>query len=127
MDEIESDCASHVRQLRWSLQALAAAGDEQQTLFPDRSLEPEALASDYDHWASVVRDQCDAILTPAQTAALSAIDRKLQTMSRDGADFDADLWTHSAMRASDHWIEVRRLANDALAALDSIILPGVHT
>jgi hypothetical protein len=38
-------------------------------------------------------------------------------MSRDGADFDADLWTDTALRTSEHWAEVRRLASAAIEIL----------
>ena len=39
-------------------------------------------------------------------------------MSRDGAEFDAELWTDAALTGSVHWAEVRTLAAAALAAFD---------
>jgi hypothetical protein len=37
-------------------------------------------------------------------------------MSRDGTELDADLWTDAAVRTSEQWADVRRLANAALDA-----------
>jgi hypothetical protein len=106
----------HLKQLRWSLQGLAAAGSEQRTLFPDHAAKPDELAFHYEHWASVVRGHYEGELSPAQIESLAAIDRKLATMSRDGAEFDADLWTEAALNSSEHWADVRRLASSALDA-----------
>ena len=41
-------------------------------------------------------------------------------MARDGAEFDADIWTDEAVRTSEHWAEVRALA---AAALDEFSAP----
>jgi hypothetical protein len=38
-------------------------------------------------------------------------------MSRDGAEFDADIWTDEAVRTSADWADVRRLAAAAVDAL----------
>ena len=35
-------------------------------------------------------------------------------MARDGAEFDADIWTDEAVRTSEHWADVRTLAAAAL-------------
>ena len=72
------------------------------------------LASRFDQWATVVRRGYEAELSPAQSEALAVIDRKLATMSDDGAEFDADLWTDAALISSEHWAELRRLASSAL-------------
>jgi hypothetical protein len=106
----------HFKQLRWSLQGLAMAGSEQGTLFPESVESAGELASDYDHWASVVRCNYETDLSQAQTESLAAIDRKLETMSRDGAEFDAELWTDAALTSSQHWADVRSLAAGALEA-----------
>jgi hypothetical protein len=37
-------------------------------------------------------------------------------MSRDGSEFDVDLWTDAALSTSELWADVRR---QALAALDA--------
>ena len=106
----------HFRHLRWSLQALASAGSDQRRLFPDDVPTPAALASDFDHWASVVAANHEADVSEPQRDALAAIERKLATLSRDGAEFDADLWTEAALRTSEHWADIRRLADAALEA-----------
>jgi hypothetical protein len=107
----------HFRQLRWSLQGLATAGSEQPALFPDHTVTASQLAFDFDHCASVVRSNYENDLSPSQADAIGAIDRKLAAMSRDGAEFDLELWTEGALRTSEAWAEVRRLARAALEAL----------
>ncbi len=118
MDDVNALRAWHFKQLRWSLQGLAGAGSSQRQLFPEFALAADELAFDFDHWLAVVRANYDEALTAAQLEPLLAIQRKLATMSRDGADFDLDLWTEAALATSEHWIEVRRLAMAALEAFE---------
>jgi hypothetical protein len=106
--------AWHFRQLRRSLQALAAPPSGQLALFPDHAAKADELALHFDHWSSVIRGQYDLELSNDQRDALSAVDAKLATMSRDGAEFDADIWTDEALRNSEHWAAVRDLAVNAL-------------
>ena len=106
----------HFRQFRRSLQDLAAAGSEQMALFPDYPPKADELAWAFDHWAAIVRGSYEPELSETQAAALAAVERKLKTMSRDGAEFGADLWTDSALKNSEHWVEVRALAAAALDA-----------
>ena len=40
-------------------------------------------------------------------------------MARDGAEFDADMWTDEAVRTSVHWAEVRELAEAVLEQFGS--------
>jgi hypothetical protein len=105
-----------VRQLSASLQGLANAGSEQRVLFPEWVSKPTELAMHFDHWLSAVRERNLLEVSTAEGEALAALERKLATMSRDGAEFDADLWTEAAVTDSPHWEEVRRLASAALAA-----------
>jgi hypothetical protein len=108
----------HFKQLRSSLRSLAAAGSGQPSLFPDQTRTPDELAFDFDHWLDVVRSNYEGELEAAQAEALDAIAKKLSTMSRDGAEFDVDLWTEAAFGTSEHWAEVRRLADAALKVFD---------
>ena len=108
------------RHLRLSLRGLATAGAEQGVLFSDLASSAQDLASHYDQSAAVVRADHDSELSAAQADALTAIDRKLATMSRDGDEFDADLWTETAVRTGEDWAELRNLA---LAALESFGWP----
>ena len=112
------DRDGHLRQLRWSLQALAESGSGQRALFPEAAPGADALALEFDTWSEVVRTNYEADLTPAQRDALDALERKLETMSRDGAEFDAELWTDAALTGSVHWADVRVLATAALAAFN---------
>jgi len=106
----------HFRQLKWALQALAAAGSAQQALFPEQAVSADDLAFAFAHWATVIRDVYADDLPAGQMDALDAIETKLATMSRDGAEFDLELWTETALRSSDHWSEIRTLAANGLEA-----------
>jgi hypothetical protein len=106
----------HFRELRWSLQALATTDSLQPALFPEQSMSADELALDFDNSSSIVRERYEPDLSREQAAALDAIDHKLTTMSRDGAEFDAELWTDAAVRTSEPWREIRRLAAAALEA-----------
>ena len=116
MIEETTQRASHFNQLRWSLQNLASAGSGQRPLFPDAARTADELALDFDHWASFIRATYDGELSPQQVDSLSAIDAQLKTMSRDGAEFDAELWTEGALKTSPQWMQVRTLAASALEA-----------
>jgi hypothetical protein len=116
MAEYDADRDAHLHQLRWSLAELAIAGSEQRALFPEYAPDADDLAFDFDHWSSVVRSSYDGELTRPQIDSLEAIAQKLATMSRDGAEFDVDLWTEAALGTSEHWADVRRLASAALEA-----------
>ncbi|HEY7500553.1 MAG TPA: hypothetical protein VH740_18670 [Vicinamibacterales bacterium] len=111
----------HFKRLRWSLQSLAAAGSDQPTLFPEHMMRADDLALDFDHWASFVRGTYERELSASQLDALAAIDGKLSIMSRDGREFDLDLWTDTALRTSEEWADVRSLA---LGALDAFGWPA---
>jgi hypothetical protein len=104
----------HFKQLKWSLQGLATATSEQRPLFPDYVVRVDELAFDFDHWAFVVRSNYLQDLSRSQADSLAAIDHKLATMSRDGAEFEPDLWTDEALGSSVHWANVRELAATAL-------------
>jgi hypothetical protein len=106
----------HFRQLKWSLQALAQAAPAQPLLFPEHAQGPDDLAFGFDHWSSLIRDAYAGDLSAAQVAALDALTARLTTMSRDGAEFDVELWTDAALGTSEHWADVRRQARAALEA-----------
>jgi hypothetical protein len=113
--------AGHFRDLRWSLRSLALAGAEQPTLFADHAVNADDLATGYDRSMSVVRENYDGDLLPIQADALAAIHRKLATMSREGAEFDLELWTDAALRTSEHWADIRTLARAALEAFEWVV------
>ncbi len=99
------------------IRRLAAAGSGQAALFPDENVSAAELVRDFDQRALAVRDAYDDRLSPSQIESLAALEKKLSTMSRDGAEFDADIWTDEAVRTSEHWAEVRTLAAAALREL----------
>ena len=104
------------KQLRWTLTSLAAVGSDQQALFPDHVEKPDKLALEFDRCASLIRGEYGPDLTGAQASVLTAIEQKLATIAGDSTAFDTDLWTDEALRASQHWADVRRLASSALEA-----------
>ena len=110
--------AWHFKQLKWSVQALKLRVPEQLVLFPDIVSSARELALEFDHWADVIWENYGEELTEPQMAALRTLEGKLRTMSHDGAEFDADLWTDAGLRANVNWDEVRRLAAVVLDAFD---------
>ena len=106
--------AWHFRQLRQAIQALATSASDQPVLFPEFAVKADDLAFDFDHWSTLVRTQYEADLSPLQMQSLAAIERKLASMSRDGAEFDPGLWTDAALDSSVHWEQLRTLAAAAL-------------
>lgn len=110
MDRSAGVRAWHYKQLKWSVQALALRAPEQMVLFPDFVATADELALELDHWATLVLESYGEDLTESQAASLRGLHRKLATMSSDGAEFDADLWTEAALASSAHWQEVRALA-----------------
>ena len=108
--ETDRHRAWHYRQLKWSVQALALRAPEQLVLFPDFVATADELALELDHWATLVLEKYPDELSDSQADTLKALHQKLETMSRDRAEFDADLWTEAAMGSNVHWQEVRALA-----------------
>jgi hypothetical protein len=104
------------KRLESTLRALAMSASDQLSLFPENVVTADELARHFDHAWSALRASYEHELSTPQVAALTAIERKLEAMSRDGADFDLELWTDSALRSSDQWAAVRTLALEALAA-----------
>jgi hypothetical protein len=111
--------AWHFKQLRASLRSLTASASDQPALFPEFVATPEELALQFQHWASVVRSAYDDELSEAERDSLAALDSKFVRMSRDGAEFDLDLWTDTALKSHGHWSDVRALAAAALEAFGS--------
>jgi hypothetical protein len=110
----KDDSEDPLRELTRAIRRLAAAGSGQPALFPDENLSPADLVRDFDHRALSVRESPDGQLSPSQLSSLTLLEQKLSTMARDGAEFDADIWTDEAVRTSEHWIAVRALAAAAL-------------
>lgn len=115
----ENDSDNPVRELTRVIRRLAAAGSGQPALFPDADASAIELVRDFDQRASVVRESGDDQLSPLQVESLTRLEQKLSTMARDGAEFDADIWTDEAIRTSEHWAEVRSLAGAALDAFSA--------
>jgi len=117
----DSGQPSELNELRWCLQALATCGSVQGALFPDVARKPEQVVLDFDRCAAVVLASGEGDLSASQSDALVTLDRKLKTMTRDGEEFDVDLWSQAALAESAHWEDVRRHAHSALAAFGWVI------
>jgi hypothetical protein len=111
-----SEAGADLVRLRHCLLALAEIGSEQPALFPEFRQTAEQAARDFDQCSAAVRETSGDALPRHQLDALGELDRKLQALSRDGAEFDADLWTDDAVRTSAHWSDIRRFARSALEA-----------
>ena len=110
----EEDVVDPLRELARAIRRLAAAGSGQPALFPDDNVNASELVRDFDQRASAVHESYDDHLSSSQRASLTLLEQKLATMSKDGAEFDIDIWTDDAVRTSEHWSEVRALAAAAL-------------
>ena len=119
VEDESTERAAAFKQLESSLRALAMSASDQLTLFPEDVVSADELALRFDHAWSAVRAAYEHELSPSQVAALDVIERELDAMSRDGAAFDLELWTESALRSSEQWTGIRQLALDALAMLDA--------
>jgi hypothetical protein len=115
----KEDPQDPLRDLTRAIRRLAAAGSGQAVLFPDDNASAMDLVRDFDQQASLVREEYEAQLSPPQIEALNLLQQKLSTISSDGAEFDADIWTDEAVRTSERWSEVRELAISALQAFSA--------
>lgn len=115
--DVVLDPAAAITRLERCLEALTATGTEQQPLFPEEDTAPQTVAAEFDRaYATVQRIAAD-LLTPEQSDAITRVAEKLLTISRDGSELDADLWTEGAAQTSMHWQEVRTLAAAALEVI----------
>jgi len=101
-----------------SLKALASEPSDQLALFPESITKAGDLAARFDERLRAVRDDFTGELTREQIDALETLSARLATISRDGLEFDPDLWTDEALRTSVHWRDVRALARAALDAFE---------
>jgi hypothetical protein len=101
-----------------SLKALASEPSDQLSLFPESITKASDLAARFEDSMRAVRDDGASELSRAQADALEALGLRLAIVSRDGAEFDADMWTDEAVRTSVHWRELRALAKAALDAFE---------
>ena len=104
-------------QFRWSLQALAVSAEAQRSLFPDFVSKTDELVLDFDHWFWAARSILDEKFSDEQCEALQAIDRRLGAMSREGVEFDEELWWEESLGDRPEWEDVRAMAKLALARL----------
>ena len=111
----EDSCA----RLLASLKALASEPSDQLALFPESITRAGDLAARFEERLRALREDDAGALTRAQADALETLSARLATISSDGVEFDPDLWTDEALRASVHWGDVRALAQAALDAFET--------
>ena len=114
------------KQLTETLRALASEPSDQLALFPDFITRADDLVARFDDGVRAVHEDFETELSRSQAEVLERLRAQFATMSRDGAEFDADLWTAEAIRTSVHWREVRVLAAAALAAFDLPLVDGAR-
>jgi hypothetical protein len=120
-DALRDSC---FRQLTETLRALASEPSDQLALFPDSVTRAGDLAGRFDDSFRTLAEDYASELSRSQAEVLDRLKDQFATMSRDGAEFDADLWTDEAIRTSMHWREVRALAGAALEAFDLPLVDG---
>jgi len=120
-DAVRDSC---FRQLTETLRALASEPSDQLALFPDSVTKAGEFAARFDDSLRAVSEDYAGELSRDQAELLERLKDRFATMSRDGADFDADLWTDEAIRTSAHWRDVRALAAAALQAFDLPLVDG---
>jgi hypothetical protein len=120
-DALRDSC---LRQLTETLRALASEPSDQLALFQDSATRAGDLAGRFDDSFRALAEDYASELSRSQAEVLNRLKDQFATMSRDGAEFDADLWTDEAIRTSMHWREVRALAGAALAAFDLPLVDG---
>lgn len=120
-DALRDSC---LRQLTETLRALASEPSDQLALFQDSVTRAGDLAGRFDDSFRALAEDYASELSRSQAEVLNRLKDQFATMSRDGAEFDADLWTDEAIRTSMHWREVRALAGAALAAFDLPLVDG---
>ena len=113
---LENEEQDPLRELTRAIRRLSSAGSGQPALFPDDNVTAGELVRDFDQRAAVVRESYEDQLSAPQVESLTLLEQKLSTMARDGAEFDADIWTDEALRTSEHWADVRQLAAAVLDA-----------
>jgi hypothetical protein len=116
MSEPRPERALQFEQLRRALRSLASTEFEQPALFPDRAVTAEAAARDFDRCVASIRAVYESDLPPSQRHALAAIADAVATMTRDAAEFDADVWSDGVLTSSQGWMDVRQRAASALEA-----------
>jgi hypothetical protein len=109
---------SYFRELTNSLKALASEPSDQLALFPDSAFDAGDLVARFDDSLRALYEDYESDLSRSQVEALRALSGRIAAISRDGSEFDAELWTEQAVRTSAHWREVRQLAGAALSAFD---------
>jgi len=105
-----AECELGLRQLCWSIQALALSNAGIQ-LFPKGVCIGDELALEFDHWYGWAKN-ASCGLTIAQLEAIAAIDKLLDQMSGN-----TSLWTDSAILNDPNWEQVRLLAKQTLVTL----------
>lgn len=99
--------------LRFSLQLLAAPGQEQISHFalPDFAYKADEIALEFDHWASCVGTYWP--LSPRQTRLLTVLNEFLDTT---GHEAGTAFWSDQALLDHPGWEQARAMAKAALAA-----------
>ena len=107
----KADREGPFRQLRDTLELLAADGQTALAGVPDGCYKPDELALDFDNLRAAVVGNFERELPPRLLQLLAEMDASFTAMTGDD-------WTEAAVRSAARWEAVRRRAGAALAALD---------
>src|SRR5215469_7153105 len=98
--------------LEHSIQVLARPAEIQFGMLPRFVCRADELALDFDLWREIVLHKFRSELSTDQTSCLEDIDRSLSELTHMGPGH----WTEDAVRESEEWKRVRKLATAALAS-----------
>jgi hypothetical protein len=98
-------------ELKWILQTLSLPVSGQIHLIEDDCSRIERLAGAFAAAHGAVHSNTSGALTPRQASVLAQLDRRLAGVRQQS---NSPLCTELAMRQSDDWREVRRMAREAL-------------
>jgi len=108
---VETDHDASFLNLRQKLIALGILANRPERLDTGDNSPADELAFGFDHWCLCVLSEYPGELTNRQRALLNALDAYFDEMCREGNE---QLWAEEAIRNSDEWSDIRRLAGMAL-------------
>jgi len=105
-----------IERLIRSLQALAAPAEVQLARFPAFAVQADELALDFADALLLVSDCSQVRLSATERHALERLDAQLAAMN---GSVRREIWSEAAVRQAPEWAATRRLAWEALDALQA--------
>ena len=112
----ETNTEWRLRMVLRDLQALAADPEVLIAAYPKGVPVADDLSNDLENRLLIAQDYVvkEGLVTQEMWDRIVRVDAKLEEMSNR---YDMSLWTDDALRTRPEWVEVRRLAREALEAM----------